>query len=79
MQISVKPEIEIKRLKPIIFGLKKRKLNISVDTRNSLTMKFALDNGVKIINDVSGLQHDPESINVIKMVIKKIILIDIHE
>ena len=64
--LSIKPEIEIKRLKPIILGLKKRKLNISVDTRNSLTMKFALDNGVKIINDVSALQHDPESINVIK-------------
>ena len=29
-------------------------------------MKFALDNGVKIINDVSALNHDPESINVIK-------------
>ena len=64
--LPVKPEIEIKRLKPIILGLKKRKLNISVDTRNSLTMKFALNNGVKIINDVSALQHDPESINVIK-------------
>ena len=62
----IKPEVEIKRLKPIIFGLKKKIKNISVDTRNSLTMKFALDNGVKIINDVSALNHDPESINVIK-------------
>ena len=63
---SVKPELEIKRLKPIILGLKKKKLNISIDTRNSLTMKFALDNGIKIINDVSALNHDPNSINVIK-------------
>jgi len=64
--LPIKPEVEIKRLKPIILGLKKKKLNISIDTRNSLTMKFALDNGVKIINDVSALNHDPESINVIK-------------
>ena len=28
-------------------------------------MKFALDNGIKIINDVSALNHDPNSINVI--------------
>ena len=28
--IPIKPEIEIKRLKPIIFGLKKRKLNFSI-------------------------------------------------
>ena len=62
----IKPELEIKRLKPIILGLKKKKLNISIDTRNSLTMKFALDNGIKIINDVSALNHDPNSINVIK-------------
>jgi len=64
--IPIKPEIEIKRLKPIILGLRKKKLNISIDTRNALTMKFALDKGVKIINDVSALNHDPESINVIK-------------
>ena len=41
--IPIKPEIEIKRLKPIILGLKNKKLNISIDTRNSLTMKFALE------------------------------------
>ena len=64
--LPVNPEIEIKRLKPIILGLKNKRLNISIDTRNSSTMKFALDNGVKIINDVSALNHDPESINVVK-------------
>ena len=63
---AIKPELEIKRLKPVIIGLKKKKINISVDTRNSLTMQFALDNGVKIINDVSALNHDTNSINIIK-------------
>ena len=74
--LPVKPEIEIKRLKPIILGLKNKKLNISIDTRNSLTMKFALDNGVKIINDVSALNHDPESINVVKA--SKCLLVLMH-
>ena len=32
----VKPEIEIRRLKPIIQGLKRKKITLSVDTRNSL-------------------------------------------
>ena len=58
---SVKPELEIKRLKPIILGLKKKKLNISIDTRNSLTMKFALDNGIKI--NVALAKSSPISID----------------
>ena len=62
----IKPEVEIKRLTPILKGLRRKKIKVSVDTRNSLTMKFALEEGVKIINDVSALNHDPESINVIK-------------
>jgi len=74
--LPVKPEIEIKRLKPIILGLKNKRLNISIDTRNSLTMKFALDNGIKIINDVSALNHDPESINVVKA--SKCLLVLMH-
>ena len=62
----IKPQEEIKRLKPILIGLKRKKIRISVDTRNSLTMKFALDQGVKFINDVSALTNDDESINIIK-------------
>lgn len=62
----IKPEIEIKRLRPILKGLKRKNIKISVDTRNSLTMRFALEEGAQIINDVSALNHDSESINVIK-------------
>jgi len=62
----IKPEIEIKRLRPILKGLKRKNIRISVDSRNSLTMKFALDEGVQIINDVSALNHDSNSINVIR-------------
>ena len=62
----IKPEIEIKILRPILKSLKRKNIRISVDTRNSLTMKFALDEGVQIINDVSALNHDSNSINVIR-------------
>ena len=59
-------EIEIERLKPVIKEIKKLGAIISIDTRNSKTAEFALNEGVDIINDVSGLQHDNNMINVIK-------------
>ena len=34
---------------------------VSVDTRNAATMAAALDAGAAIVNDVSGLAHDPAS------------------
>ncbi len=66
-KISVKEEI--KRILPIIKAIKpvchKNNVKISVDTRNSETMEIAIANGADIINDVSALTHDLESINVI--------------
>ncbi len=56
---------EIRRVIPVIKGLKDRAKFISIDTRNSLTMKAAIDAGANIINDVSGLFHDSDSINVV--------------
>lgn len=56
---------EISRVVPIIEALVKEGIqNISIDTRNAETMRAALDAGANIINDVSALTHDPESINV---------------
>ena len=57
---------EIKRVEPIIKKLEKNNILISCDTRNSLTMKVALDSGATIINDVSGLNYDKNTLNVIK-------------
>ena len=73
----IQSQLEIKRLKPVIKGLKRKKIRVSVDTRNSLTMKFALDEGVEIINDVSALTYDSESIEVIKYS-KKCLVILMH-
>ncbi len=57
---------EIKRIKPVIKELSKNNILISCDTRNSLTMKVALDLGTKIINDVSSLNYDKNTLKLLK-------------
>ncbi len=52
-------EAEISRVLPVIKALAAAGAVISVDTRNAATMAAALGAGARIINDVSGLQHDP--------------------
>jgi len=62
-EISAKEQIA--RLNLVTKELQKLSIPISIDTRNSEVAKFALDNGVKIINDVSGLDFDSKMIEVI--------------
>ena len=62
---SVDNKIEWKRIEKII-QLIGKKIPISLDTRKSEIMKKGIKHGVKIINDVSGLEYDYETINVLK-------------
>lgn len=55
----VSPEQEQARILPVIETLAREGARISVDTRHAATMARALDAGAAIINDVSGLRHDP--------------------
>jgi len=55
----VSPEEESARILPVIRALAAGGAKISVDTRNAATMEAALNAGATIINDVSGLKHDP--------------------
>lgn len=55
----VSPELEIARVEPVISALTAAGIPVSVDTRNAATMEAALDAGALIVNDVSGLHHDP--------------------
>ncbi len=57
---------EIKRIKPVIKELSKNNILISCDTRNSLTMQVALDLGTKMINDVSSLDYDKNTLKLLK-------------
>ena len=43
-----------------------KKIPISLDTRKSTIMKKGIRLGVKIINDVSGLEYDPETASVLR-------------
>ena len=64
----VKEKDEWNRIKNIIKRLKKSfpKIPLSLDTRKSFVMKKGIESGINIINDVSGLNFDDESFNVIK-------------
>ena len=53
-------EEECSRVVPVIEALSKRlKISISVDTRKASVAAAAIKAGACIINDVSGLKHDP--------------------
>ena len=61
----VDDKTEWKRIEKIIKYLSK-KIPISLDTRKSEIMRKGIKYGVKIINDVSGLNYDSETINILK-------------
>lgn len=48
------------RLRPVLRQLHRLRVPVSVDTTKALVARFALDEGATIINDVSGLQADPD-------------------
>ena len=62
---SINENLEWSRINKILKPLSK-KIPISLDTRKSTIMKKGIKLGVKIINDVSGLEYDSETINVLK-------------
>ena len=53
---------ELLRILPIIQELVNKKIKISVDTRNSSTMRISIISGASIINDVSALCNDKDSV-----------------
>ena len=61
----ISSNVEWKRLKNILKNLKKKKI-ISLDTRKSEIMEKGIKLGVNLINDVSGLNYDNNSVNILK-------------
>jgi dihydropteroate synthase len=58
--VPVSAEEEMARLRPVLRGLRGRvTVPLSIDTYKAEVAGFALDEGVSIVNDVSGLRHDP--------------------
>ncbi len=62
---EVSAEEQIRRLKPVLNGLTDINIPISIDTRSSEVADFALNNGAKIINDVSGMDYDSHMVDIV--------------
>jgi dihydropteroate synthase len=63
--VPVAPDQEILRVRPVIAALAQEGAKISADTRHAATMEAALAAGAHIINDVSGLKHDPRAASLV--------------
>jgi dihydropteroate synthase len=61
---SVTIEQEIARAIPVVRALAADGLCVSIDTRHAPVMRAALEAGASIINDVSALEGDPDSLAV---------------
>ncbi|HEY4535599.1 MAG TPA: dihydropteroate synthase [Enteractinococcus sp.] len=57
---EVSPEEEQRRILPVVEALIKAGVYVSVDTRHTETARAALELGEVMINDVSGLNFEPE-------------------
>lgn len=54
-------DVEIERVVPVIEQIRRRSvIPISIDTTKAAVARAAIEAGADIINDVSGLQRDPE-------------------
>lgn len=61
----VSADEEIARIEPIVRGLSELGALVSIDTRRAPVMQAAISAGAKIINDITALTGDPESLNVV--------------
>ena len=58
----VPPGEELSRVLPVVDALVRAGLVVSIDTRRALVMRRALAAGARIVNDVSALAGDPDSL-----------------
>jgi len=57
-------EEELARVIPVIAALAKEGAVVSIDTRHASVMRGAIDAGARVINDVTALAGDPQSLDV---------------
>ncbi len=58
-------EEELRRVLPVLRGLAPSGAVLSIDTRHGRVMAEALAAGAALVNDVSALTHDPQSLTVV--------------
>lgn len=57
--VRVDPEVESARVIPVVKGLSSQGITVSIDTTNAAVARAAVENGARMINDVSGGRADP--------------------
>ncbi|HXJ14622.1 MAG TPA: dihydropteroate synthase [Candidatus Limnocylindrales bacterium] len=58
---GISGEEELERLLPVLQGLRGRlKIPISIDTQKARVAELAIGAGAEMLNDISGLKHDPK-------------------
>jgi dihydropteroate synthase len=55
----IEADEELQRVLPVVEGLAKQGVVVSIDTRRATVARACLDAGARIVNDVSALQDDP--------------------
>lgn len=60
----VPAEEQVRRAIPVVARLVRHGVVVSMDTLSAAVMRAALDAGATILNDVSALTHDPDSLGV---------------
>ncbi len=63
---AIKENLEWQRICKTLKSLLKKKVPISLDTRKSKIMSKGINLGIKLINDVSGLEFDSKTLSVLK-------------
>ena len=63
---SISESLEWKRINKILKSLLKKKVPLSLDTRKSKIMEKGINQGVQLINDVSGLNFDINTLQILK-------------
>ncbi len=56
---AVSLDEELRRVIPVVKAIAAKGHIVSIDTRNAVVAEAALDAGAALVNDVSGLRHDP--------------------
>ena len=58
-------EEEMARVEPVVRALAGEGFAVSIDTRRAQVMTAAIEAGAKIVNDITALTHDPDSLGVV--------------
>lgn len=65
---------EIARVVPVVRGLSDAGARVSIDTRHASVMRAAIEAGASIVNDVTALEGDPDSLGVVAESGKPVVL-----